>query len=380
MKIEELRTKIDAIDTQLVELLKERLGVAASIAEYKKLNNLPVLDKSRERELLNKVSKQAGEEFDSETRIFFNDLMGISRAYQSKLLGEKSSYSDAIENAISSTEKIFPESAMVACQGVEGAFSQQACEKIFPNPSIVFLNTWEGVFHAVDSGFCRYGILPLENSNAGSVNRIYDLLAQFNFSIVRSTRIHVNHSVLAKKGVKLEDIKDIYSHEQAINQCSEFLNTLKNVNIHVCDNTAMAAKLVAESDRTDVAALSSKACADLYNLNVLKEAVQNDGNNYTRFICISKKLEIYPGATKTSLMIVAPHKPGSLYSVLSKFNSLGVNVIKLESRPIPGSDFEFMFYFDIDVSVYSPKFLVLLGQLESEAEQFQYLGSYIEVI
>lgn len=380
MKIEELRTKIDAIDTQLVELLRERLGVAASIAEYKKLNNLPVLDKSRERELLNKVSKQAGEEFDSETRIFFNDLMGISRAYQSKLLGEKSSYSDAIENAISSTEKIFPESAMVACQGVEGAFSQQACEKIFPNPSIVFLNTWEGVFHAVDSGFCRYGILPLENSNAGSVNRIYDLLAQFNFSIVRSTRIHVNHSVLAKKGVKLEDIKDIYSHEQAINQCSEFLNTLKNVNIHVCDNTAMAAKLVAESDRTDVAALSSKACADLYNLNVLKEAVQNDGNNYTRFICISKKLEIYPGATKTSLMIVAPHKPGSLYSVLSKFNSLGVNVIKLESRPIPGSDFEFMFYFDIDVSVYSPKFLVLLGQLESEAEQFQYLGSYIEVI
>ncbi len=380
MKIEELRTKIDAIDTQLVELLRERLGVAASIAEYKKLNNLPVLDKSRERELLNKVSKQAGEEFDSETRIFFNDLMGISRAYQSKLLGEKSSYSDAIENAISSTEKIFPESAMVACQGVEGAFSQQACEKIFPNPSIVFLNTWEGVFHAVDSGFCRYGILPLENSNAGSVNRIYDLLAQFNFSIVRSTRIHVNHSVLAKKGAKLEDIKDIYSHEQAINQCSEFLNTLKNVNIHVCDNTAMAAKLVAESDRTDVAALSSKACADLYNLNVLKEAVQNDGNNYTRFICISKKLEIYPGATKTSLMIVAPHKPGALYSVLSKFNSLGVNVIKLESRPIPGSDFEFMFYFDIDVSVYSPKFLVLLGQLESEAEQFQYLGSYIEVI
>ena len=380
MKIDDLREKIDDIDNQLVELLKDRLAVASSIAEYKKENGLPVLDRSRERELLNKVSKKAGEEFDSEVRTFFNDLMGISRAYQSKLLGVKSSYSDKIEMAINSTEKIFPESAMVACQGVEGAYSQQACEKLFPNPSIVFLNTWEGVFHAVESGFCRYGILPLENSNAGSVNRIYDLLSQFNFTIVRSTRIHVNHSVLVKKGVKFEDVKDIYSHEQAINQCSEFLASLKNVNVHVCENTAMAAKFVAESERSDVAALSSKKCSELYNLNVIKEAVQNDGNNYTRFICISKKLEIYPGATKTSHMIVAPHKPGALYNVLSKFNCLGINVIKLESRPIPGSDFEFMFYFDIDVSVYSPKFQVLLGQLESEAEQFQYLGSYTEVI
>ncbi len=380
MKIEELRNQIDSIDTQLVDLLKERLTVAASVAEYKKENNLPVLDRSRERELLNKVSKEAGKEIESEARIFFNDLMGISRAYQSKLLGVKSSYSEKIDRAINSTEKIFPESAMVACQGVEGAYSQQACEKVFANPTIVYLNTWEGVFHAVDSGFCRYGILPLENSNAGSVNRIYDLLAQFNFSIVRSTRLHVNHCVLAKSGVKIEDIKDIYSHEQAINQCSEFLATLKNVNVHVCENTAMAAKMVAESDRNDIAALSSKNCAELYNLSVLKETVQNDGNNYTRFICISKNLEIYPGATKTSLMIVTPHKPGALYNVLSKFNSLGINVLKLESRPIPGSDFEFMFYFDIDVSVYSEKFQVILGQLENEAEKFQYLGSYTEVI
>jgi len=380
MKIEELRNKIDNIDTELVRLLKERLSVAASIAEYKKENNLPVLDRSRERALLNKVSQEAGTEFENEARTFFNDLMGVSRAYQSKLLGVRSSYGGKIAEAIETTDKIFPESAMVACQGVEGAYSQQACEKVFSNPTIVYLNSWEGVFHAVESGFCRYGILPLENSNAGSVNRIYDLLAQFNFSIVRSTRLHVNHSVLAKKGAKIEYIKEIYSHEQAINQCSEYLATLKNVKVHVCENTAMAAKFVAESNRNDVAALSSKKCAELYNLSVLKEAVQNDGNNYTRFICISKKLEIYPGATKTSLMIVAPHKPGSLYNILSKFNALGINVIKLESRPIPGSDFEFMFYFDIDVSVYSEKFQVLLGQLEADAEKFQYLGSYTEVI
>ena len=380
MKIEELREKIDGIDSKLIELIKERLDIASDIAEYKKENNLPILDRKRERELLNKVAMEAGEDYEQEARVFFYDIMGISRAYQSKHLKVKSSYDEKIISAINTTEKIFPENAMVACQGVEGAYSQQACEKIFVNPSIVYLNSWEGVFYAVDSGFCRYGILPLENSNAGSVNRIYDLLAQFNFSIVRSTRLHVNHSLLAKKGVDLDKITDIYSHEQAINQCSEFLSKLKNVKIHVCENTAMASKIVAESDNCNVAALSSKKCAELYNLNVIKEAVQNDGNNYTRFICISKKLEIYPGANKTSLMIITPHKPGALYNVLSKFNALGINVIKLESRPIPGSDFEFMFYFDIDVSVYSDKFQVLLGQLESEAEKFQYLGSYIEVV
>ena len=380
MNIEELRGNIDKVDEKIVELMKERLDVASQIAEYKRQNNISVLDKARERELLNRVSDLAGEEYSSEIRTLFNDIMSISRARQSRLLGVKSSYFEKIDEAINSTEKIFPENAMVACQGVEGSFSQQACEKVFTNPTIVYLNSWEGVFHAVDSGFCRYGILPLENSNAGSVNRIYDLLAKYNFSIVRSTRLHVNHSLLAKKGVKLEDIKDIYSHEQAINQCSAFISTLKNVTVHVCDNTAVAAKMVAESDRNDIAALSSKLCAEIYNLSAIKEAVQNDGNNYTRFICISKKLEIYPGANKTSLMIVTPHKPGALYNVLSRFNSLGINVIKLESRPIPGSDFEFMFYFDIDVSVYSDKFQTILGLLEKEAEQFQYLGSYIEVI
>ena len=379
MKIEDLRNKIDNIDDELVSLFKERLSVASQIAKYKKENGLSVLDKTRERELINKVTEKAGAEYESEIRAIFNDLMGVSRAYQSKLLNVKSSYGDKIDDALTKTDKIFPESAMVACQGVEGAYSQKACEKIFPNPTIVYLNNWEGVFHAVNSGFCRYGILPLENSNAGSVNRIYDLLAQFNFSIVRSTRIHINHSILAKKGVKIEEVKDIYSHEQAINQCSEFLATLKNVNVHVCENTAMAAQMVAESDRNDVAAISSSDCAELYNLEIIKNNVQNDGNNYTRFICISKNLEIYPGANKTSLMIVAPHKPGALYNILSKFNSLNINVIKLESRPIPGSDFEFMFYFDIDVSVYSDKFQVILAQLEAEAEKFQYLGSYIEV-
>ncbi|MBQ7288347.1 MAG: chorismate mutase [Clostridia bacterium] len=380
MKIDELREKIDSIDQELVSLFVKRMDVSAEIAAYKKEAGRSVSDSQRERKLLNRVSEIAGEEFESQTRILYNLIMGLSRSYQSHLLGFDSALIDQIQTAVENTEKIFPERAFVACQGVEGAYSQSACEKLFNAPNIMFMNTFDGVFSAVDKGLCRYGILPLENSSAGSVNQIYDLMLKYKFNIVRSTRVHICHALLAKKGVQLDEIKEIYSHEQAINQCSEFLQSLKNVKVHVCENTAMAAKAIAESDRDDIAAISSASCADLYNLEVLQDSIPNVDNNYTRFICISKKLEIYPGANRTSLMLVLPHKPGSLYNIISKFYSLGINLIKLESRPIQGKDFEFMFYFDIDVPVYSDKFINLLSQLQAESDRFQYLGSYTEVI
>lgn len=147
-----------------------------------------------------------------------------------------------------------------------------------------------------------------------------------------------------------------------------------------CENTAAAAKFVAESGRNDVAALASRTCGALYGLAALAECVQDQGNNYTRFICISKNLEIYPGADRTSLRMVLAHKPGTLYQVLSLFNALGINLNKLESRPIPERDFEFAFYFDLDTSIYSPDFLQLMAELPGICEQFSYLGSYSEVI
>lgn len=380
MDITKLREEIDNIDKELVSLFVKRMGVAAEVASYKKETGKPVLDPQRERMLLEKVSELAGEDMESQTRILYNLILSLSRSHQSHLLGLDNTLTDKIGEAITATEQVFPERAIVACQGVEGAYSQLACEKLFGAPNIMYMNTFEGVFQAVDKGLCRYGILPLENSTAGSVNQIYDLMLRYNFHIVRSTRVHIPHVMLAKKGVKLDDIREIYSHEQAIQQCSAFLQKLKNVKVHVCENTAMAAKAVAESDRADVAAISSDSCAALYGLDVIETTVSNVDNNYTRFICISKNLEIYPGAHRTSLMLTLPHKPGSLYAVIAKFYSLGVNLIKLESRPIPGKDFEFMFYFDIDVSVYSKAFTNLLSQLQAETEKFRYLGSYTEIV
>ena len=269
---------------------------------------------------------------------------------------------------------------MVACQGVEGAYSQIACEKIFKNPFIMYFKNFDGVFNAIEQGLCQYGILPLENSTAGSVKKVYDLMIQHNFSIVRTYRLKVDHNLLANPGAEISDIREIYSHEQAINQCSDFLKQLPGVKIIPVENTAVAAQMVCKSGRTDVAALSSRSCAELYGLNCLAASVQDKGNNRTRFICISKNLEIYPGSDKTSIMMVLSHRPGALYKVLARLYVLGINVTKLESRPIPDRDFEFMFYFDLDTSIYSEEFVQLMCELDDLCEEFKYLGSYTEVV
>ena len=380
MELQELRGRIDRIDDELVRLFAERMDVAAEVAAYKKEKGLPVLDAARERAKLRDVMEKAPEELQEQTAALSSLLLDMSRARQSRLLGGDSALVEEITDAIANTVPLFPEKAAVACQGVEGAYSQLACEKLFRLPNEFYFSSFEAVFSAIEQGLCDYGVIPLENSTAGSVNKVYDLMMRHDFRIVRSVRLKVDHNLLARPGVKLEDIREIYSHEQAIHQCSGFLQQCKGVKVIPCENTAQAAKMVAQSGRCDVAALSSRACMGLYGLQCLAADVQDVGNNFTRFICISKNLEIYPGADRTSLMMVLPHEPGSLYKVLSRFYALGINLIKLESRPIPERNFEFMFYFDLETSVYSPRFTQLMGELQSISEQFSYLGSYSEVV
>ncbi|MDD3335156.1 MAG: prephenate dehydratase, partial [Eubacteriales bacterium] len=303
----------------------------------------------------------------------------ISSSYQQRYMTERTELTNHIQRAIEETPMLFPTQAMVACQGVEGAYSQQACDKLFALPSIMYCKRFEGVFQAIDSGLCRYGVLPIENSSNGSVTEVYDLMRKYRFSIVRGVRLKIDHRLLAKPGVKLSDIREVVSHEQGLGQCSEFLKSMKDVKLTVCENTAAAAKMVAESGRNDLAAISSPSCAALYGLSVVKSEVTNSDSNFTRFICISKSLEIYPGANKMSLMLNVQHKPGALYNMIAKFSALGLNLTKLESRPIAGTDFEFMFYFDLDASVYDESALQLLSELDEGPETFTYLGSYAEL-
>lgn len=375
-----LREEINAVDSQMVELFKKRMAIAASVAEYKKQNSLPVLDAARERALLARISDMAGEEFDGYARTLYHTMLDVSRAYQYTRLGSGSEVYGEIKASIENTADIFPARARVACQGVEGAYSQVATERLFELPEISFYPSFDAVFSAIESGECRYGVLPIENSTAGSVKKVYELMLRHNFHIVRSVRIKIDHNLLARKGATLEGIREVVSHEQAINQCSSFLLSLGDVKITIAPNTAVAAKMVAESGRDDIAALSSRFCAELYSLETLSEAVQDMGNNHTRFICISKDAEIYPGADKLTLMLVTPNKPGALYNVLSCFNALGVNMTKLESCPIPERDFESMFYFDFTVSVYSGNLERLLCELEARGERYKLLGAYSEII
>ncbi len=380
MDLNEIRGEIDKVDQSLVSLFTERMRLSAQVADYKKENNLPIYIPSRERQKLQEVAAQAGDDMETYTRVLYSMIFELSRSYQSKRNLESTELHQRIVDSIANTPQLFPQSPMVACQGVEGAYAQIACEKMFKTPFIMYFKNFEGIFNAIDKGLCQYGILPLENSTAGSVKKVYDLMIYHNFSIVRTFRLKIDHSLLANAGAKLTDIKEIYSHEQAINQCSDYLNTLSGIKIIPVENTAVAAKLVAESGRPDIAAISSRNCQEIYNLQCLAEGIQDKGNNRTRFICISKNLEIYPGADKTSIMMVLPHKPGALYKVLARMYVLGINVIKLESRPIPDRDFEFMFYFDLETSIYSEEFVQLMCELDELCEEFKYLGSYTEVV
>ncbi len=379
MNLEECRKEIDNIDSEIVRLFSKRMDIAQNVAAYKKETGMAIYDSERERKLLEKVENAAGEAYGDYVRRLYTTILELSRLHQAKGIVPGGRLSAAIQDAVTNTPALFPEKAVVACQGVEGAHSSAACQKIFEKPSIMYCQSFEAVFQAVQGGLCSYGVVPLENSSAGSVTQIYNLMSEYNFNIVRSTKMQIQHNLLAKKGTKLEDIKEIFSHPQAIGQSSEFLKML-GIKVTECANTAIAAKMVSESQRSDIAALSSESCAFQYDLDIVKQNVQNTKNNYTRFICFSKNLEIYPGADRTSLLIRTPHRAGALYSVMASFNSLGINIIKLESRPVPESDFEFMFYFDIDVSIYSHKLPEIINHLQYSLgeKNVKYLGSYRE--
>lgn len=377
MNLEEARQKIDSVDKELVKLFKERMEAVCDVARYKKENGMPIYNGQREREVINKVVAELPEELALYAKVLYNTLFSVSRGYQTKMIDGTSQIVDKIKKALESTDNMMPLSAVVACQGTEGAYSQKACEKLFANPSVMYFDTFKGVLDAVSMGMCRYGILPLENSVQGTVTEVYDLLSSYDFSIVKVAKIQINHVLAAKK--KDAKIKEIYSHRQAIGQCDKYLKTLSGVTVTQYDNTAMAAEMVANSDKDDIACICSKECAQIYGLHVIDDNIIDSDNNYTRFICISKEPEIYPGADKISFVVTLPHTAGSLYGVMSKFAAAGINLTKIESRPIPGRDFEFEFYFEVEASVYSEELYAVLSEMENSDEKFKFFGCYREV-
>ncbi len=379
MNLNEMRDEVNEIDAALLPLFLKRMELSKEIAEYKEENNLPIINRGRERDILKWVMSQSPDELRVYSHRLYTMIMELSRSYQSSLTQSGSRVRDKINEALANTESVFPREGTIACQGVEGAYSQMAADRIFPRGNIVYFKSFEGVFNAVLSGLCDFGILPIENSSNGSVRAVYELLQKKDVTIVRTHRLCVRHELLAKAGTKLSDIREIHSHSQALGQCSEFLKSLNNVKIVPCDNTAMAAKYAAESDKPGIAAISSGNCAELYGLKPIEGVeIQNSDNNYTRFICITKDAKIYPGANRIHVMLTCEHRPGTLYDVLADISALELNLIKLESCPMVGHDFEFLFFLELEGSVLEPKVVGMLENLEHTCRTFRYLGNYME--
>ena len=379
MDLSEIRGSIDKINEELLDLFMRRMDLSCKVAKYKSEHNMPILNRDREREILRWVSEHSGEMEPYAHRLFCL-LFELSRTYQAGMCARDSRVRGIIEKTLSEPAVLFPYGGSIACQGVEGAYSQMAADKMFPRGNIMFFKSFEGVFDAVEDGLCDFGLLPIENSSNGSVRAVYDLIQRKNVSIVRSARLCVRHELLTKPGVRLSEITEIHSHQQALGQCSKFLHSLGDgVKVIPCDNTAMAAQLVAQSPERGIAAISSSGCAALYGLEAVQGVdLQNSDNNYTRFICIAKEPRLYPGANRISLVLSCDHRPGALYDILAQISALELNLIKLESCPMVGHDFEFLFFFEIEASVLDPKVVDMLENLEHTCRSLKYLGNYLE--
>ena len=216
----EYRKKIDDIDRQITRLLEERMETSAAIAAYKKEHGIPVYDAARERSKMNGIAENTDPELRSYMTLLYSMIFEISRSYQTRIIGERSGLAAKISGAVDNTPKLFPDFASVACQGIDGANSQFACDKLFGHANIMYFSDFGAVFKAIEKGLCKYGVVPVENSTAGSVNSVYDLMMNHKFYIVRSIRLKIDHNLLVNPGAKLSDIREIYSHEQAISQCS----------------------------------------------------------------------------------------------------------------------------------------------------------------
>jgi len=378
--LEQIRREIDRIDEGLVKLFLERLAVSRDVAMAKLETGGPVSDPAREREILSRVSEAAGPENENAARLFFTTLFSISKARQRGILKGDSPLVREIKGSIAAHANPFPSRAFVACCGTEGSYAQQAATRLVKVPTIMYFNSFEKVFEAVEKGLCAYGVLPVENSAAGSVTAVYDLMQKHSFHIVRAVRLRVDHVLLAPPGVELSDVREVASHPHALAQCTAFFKSHPEIKAVPAANTAVAAKEIASSGRRDVAVIASRLCAELYGLRIVAEKIQDTVSNYTRFICISKGLEIYPDANKISIMLSLPHRPGSLAEIISKFAAIDVNLTKLESRPVPGVDFEFRFIFDFEASPSDGSVLSLLSELsqDPEIEHFAFLGAYGE--
>ena len=377
MSLKPIREEIDRIDEQLAELFAKRMECSRKVAEYKIEHGMEVVNRAREDEVLESAAERAGVYGDS-ARQLYSTILELSRALQYDITGG----GNRLKNEIYAAEKVVPreDNVRVACFGVEGTYANKASVKAFPDCRIDFYSTFQDVFSAICSGKAEFGIVPIENSSAGSVTEVYDLMLKYRLYISMAIDIPVDHVLAVKKGTMISDIRKIYSHQQALYQCSHFFKNYSNITAQTYLSTAAAAKMVSESEDMTIGAICSEEAAEKYGLDIIMRGFQNNPNNNTRFIVISKKLYISDNSQKISLCFSLLHKTGSLHSVLCRFAVNGLNLTKIESRPIMGTDFEYLFYLDFTGNVSDKKTLKLICALSEELSEFSFLGNFEEIM
>ena len=386
MNLNDIRKEIDQIDDELCELLCRRMECSLQVAAYKAENHLPVFNSGREEEILQRVGTacaatdhhQVG--YDQAAKLTFATIMDCSRALQHRQLAA----GEDLRRRIAAAQKVLPpKTPTVICQGQPGAFSDEAAAKLFPCSAEsehrpTFVSSFEDVFKAVRRGDADYGILPVENSSTGSVNEVYDFIMAYQFTITAAVELPIQHCLIVNPGTTLSQIERVVSHPQALSQCKDFIARHALTPIPF-ENTASAAKMLAECPDCKTAVIASARAASLYGLTILETSIQNVSQNYTRFIAIAREPFIPPDANKISLIFSLPHTTGSLYRILSRFSMAGLNLTKLESRPLQNGEFAYAFYLDFEGNIQHPATLDLLCALSEELQRFNFLGNYREL-
>ncbi len=369
MNLNECRKAIDEIDENLLKLFLERMEVVESVLDYKIKNDIPILNAQREKEVIADKLDKSPDCLKGNVQAFFQNLMENSRTYQHMLMDKP--YSFNYEESDVDT------SAKTACQGSAGAYSHIIARTMFRDENIVFYKTFSDVFKAVNSGEVSYGVIPIENSTAGGVFEVYDLLKEYDLYINALKMLKVEHNIVSKNASDMSQIKAIYSHNQAIMQCSEFLKKFPQIEAVEDINTALAAKRVSESE-DNIAAISSAQAAEIYGLNIIESGVQNHHENYTKFIVVSKKLLSKSGFGEISICMKTKNEPGELNMLLSKFTLYGINLKKIESRPIMSKDFNVMFYINFAGNLSDENVTHLFSDLCDSYDFIKLLGAYSE--
>lgn len=371
--LDDYRAEIDDIDKQLTALFEKRMNVVLKVAEYKKEKNLPVLQSNREEQVLNKaVNNLQNKDYTKEIKDFFNGMMHISKGYEHRKIAEAKS-----KDELSVKRKKIKFNEKAGFSGVKGSFSEQALLKFFgEDVQYIAYEQFEDVFAAINFGEIKYGIVPIENSSSGAIAEVYDLLRKYGFYIVGEECIKVKQNLIGIKNTSLEDIKEVYSHPQGFLQCSEFLKPHKEWKKIPFNNTATSAKLVRDIGDKSKAAIASERAAKVFGLDIIKEAINNEKENHTRFIVISKEMQVNENADKVSVVFSLEHKVGTLYKLLRYFAENKINMIKIESRPMKDTSWRYFLYVDFLGKIDSEDAKRALSYIKSESAYFKILGAY----